>query len=142
VKSVSAFIAGLLFGAGLAASGMTQPPKIVGFLDFFGAWDPTLLFVLAGAVGAYATALRLGRGRPAPYLEGGFESPSVGPVSGKLMAGSAIFGAGWGVSGFCPGPAVVVLGAAAPVALVFVPAMLAGMFLYRRLFSDETDACG
>lgn len=142
MKGAAAFFAGLLFGAGLAVSGMTEPRKIVGFLDFFGAWDPTLLFVMAGAVGAYAAALRLARRRTAPLLESAFESPGDERISGKLIAGSAFFGLGWGLSGYCPGPAVVALGAAAGSALVFVPAMLAGMFIYRRLSPDSNDACG
>lgn len=142
MKGAAAFLAGLLFGAGLAVSGMTQPAKIVGFLDFFGAWDPTLLFVMAGAVGAYAAARRLARRRAAPLLESAFEAPGDERISGKLITGSALFGIGWGLSGYCPGPAVVALGAAARAAFLFVPAMLAGMLLYRRISPDATDACG
>jgi uncharacterized protein len=144
VKGRVAFLSGLLFGVGLAVSGMTRPAKIIGFLDFFGRWDPTLLFVMAGAVGAYAAGLRLARRRAAPYLGTSFEAPSAGRVDARLLGGSALFGAGWGLSGFCPGPAVVAVGALAREAFVFLPAMLAGMWLYRRLLrdGDGADACG
>lgn len=128
--------AGALFGVGLAISGMTQPAKVLGFLDVTGAWDASLAFVMAGAVAVYAVAFRLIRRRGAPLFERELHLPTQRHVDGKLLAGAALFGVGWGLGGFCPGPALVSLGAMAPHAVVFVLAMTAGMLLQhltRRL---------
>ena len=119
---VWSFAAGLLFALGLGLAGMTQPDKIRAFLDVAGAWDPSLAFVMAGAVGVYFVAYRLLRGR-APAAPRGIDR--------RLVAGAILFGVGWGLSGFCPGPALVSVGAGARAALWFVPAMVAGMALYR-----------
>lgn len=134
--------AGLLFGAGLAISGMTRPAKVIGFLDFFGQWDPTLLFVMAGAVGVYAVGYRLARARGKPVLELGFEPSVEDRMTGRLFGGSTLFGVGWGLSGFCPGPAVTALASTAAAPIVFVAAMLAGMAAHRFFFGRSEDICG
>jgi uncharacterized membrane protein YedE/YeeE len=121
--------AGLLFAIGLGISGMTQPAKVSGFLDFFGHWDPSLAFVMGGAVGVYFVAYRLVRRLRGP----GFAALPSMPIDARLVGGAALFGVGWGLSGFCPGPALASVGAGAHAALWFVPAMLAGMALEHAL---------
>ena len=129
--------AGLVFALGLALSGMTQPAKVIGFLDFFGRWDPSLAFVMVGAIGVYAIALRLGARRDHPRFAPRFVLPTPTRVDARLVAGAAIFGVGWGTSGFCPGPALVSLGAGTRAAAWFVPALIAGMLLHDRLFGER-----
>ena len=129
-------LAGALFGSGLAISGMTNPGRVIGFLDVFGAWDPALLFVMGGAVGVYGLGmlvLRRFRNRELP-------SASSAPIDRRLVLGAAIFGLGWGLGGFCPGPALANLGALRIEALLFVPAMAIGMLLAQRFFG--ADAAG
>ena len=130
MKTVSAFVAGVLFAAGLVISGMTQPPNIIGFLDFFGAWNPALAWVMAGAVGVTAALYPLVMKRRAPLFESAFDAPAQKTIDLKLIIGSAAFGAGWGMNGFCPGPALVALGAGAMPAVVFTAAMVLGIFLH------------
>lgn len=124
---------GLLFGLGLLVSGMADPAKVQNFLDLGGAWDPSLAFVMAGAVLTTALGYRLVLRRPRPLLAEAFQLPTRRAVDGRLLLGAALFGIGWGLGGFCPGPALVSLGLAAPGTLAFLPAMLAGMALARRL---------
>ncbi|HZU81834.1 MAG TPA: DUF6691 family protein, partial [Polyangiaceae bacterium] len=114
---------------GLGVAGMTSPRKIVGFLDVFGAWDASLLVVMAGGVGVFAVGHRLALRRGAPLAADRFFVSPPGPLTARHVLGAVLFGAGWGIAGYCPGPAVVALasGAAAPV--VFTAAMIAGMFL-------------
>jgi hypothetical protein len=133
MQAVSALLIGLLFGAGLLVSGMTDPFKIIGFLDIAGLWDPSLAFVMAGAVTVGLIAFRLAGRRPAPLLGGEMRVPAAGGIDRRLVIGSLTFGVGWGLAGFCPGPAVVALGAGYVKAAVFVAAMLAGMALYEIL---------
>ena len=123
--------AGLLFGVGLGVSGMTRPDKVLGFLDVTGAWDPTLVFVMGGAVGVHFWAYRLVRHWSAPRYAERFVLPSSTRVDLRLCLGAALFGIGWGLGGYCPGPALVSLVSAQPSVLVFVLAMLAGMWLAR-----------
>lgn len=123
--------AGILFGLGLAVSGMTDPARVVGFLDVFGEWDPTLGFVMAGALAVTTIAFRAALGRLAPVLGDRFHVPSRHEVDGSLLAGAAIFGAGWGLSGFCPGPAIASLAYGLLPAAVFVAAMVAGMAAFE-----------
>ena len=126
--------AGALFGLGLAVSGMTQPAKVIGFLDVLGAWDPSLAFVMLGAIGVYTAAYRgLAVKMPRPLFAPRFSLPTLTAIDAPLLAGAAIFGVGWGLGGFCPGPALVALGAGAPAALWFVPAMVVGMLLHRAV---------
>jgi uncharacterized protein len=127
VRPLAALAAGLVFGLGLALSGMLDPARVRGFLDVAGAWDPSLAFVLGGALAVsgigYAIARRLAR----PAFAAGFDLPSRTRIDPPLIAGAALFGTGWGLSGFCPGPAVAALATGATPVLVFVAAMLAGM---------------
>ena len=130
-RLLAAWLAGLLFGLGLALSRMSDPRVVLGFLDVAGSFDPTLLFVLAGAVGVTTIAFRLILRRPRPVLEERFHLPSSHAIDRRLVLGAAIFGIGWGLAGYCPGPALVALGGGLREALYFVPAMLLGGFGYR-----------
>lgn len=130
---LAAFACGLVFAAGLVLGGMTQPSKVVGFLDFTGAWDPSLALVMGGALGTHALLRRLVLARGRPLLAPSFSLPSRSDIDPRLVAGAAVFGVGWGLGGFCPGPALVALGGGAPSAFVVVPAMLAGMLVHDRL---------
>jgi uncharacterized membrane protein YedE/YeeE len=118
---------GLLFGIGLVISGMADPAKVINFLDLAGSWDPSLAFVMGGAVVVAFFGYRLVLGRKRPLLAADFQLPKRSAIDGRLVAGAAIFGLGWGLGGFCPGPALTSLGLAETGTLVFVPAMFAGM---------------
>ena len=125
---LASFASGLIFGLGLLISGMNEPEKVLGFLDFFGAWDATLAFVMVGAVAVAGAGFALARRRSAPLFAAGFAWPSRNDIDAPLLIGSALFGVGWGLSGICPGPALVNLeGLTAPI-VVFVAAMGLGMF--------------
>jgi len=127
-------LAGAMFGAGLALSGMTQPAKVIGFLDVLGNWDPSLAFVMLGAVGVYAAAYHGLAARMArPSHAARFDIPRLSAIDAPLLAGTAIFGIGWGLGGLCPGPALVAFGAGIGAARWFVPAMVVGMLLERLL---------
>lgn len=119
--------AGLLFGFGLILSGMADPAKVQNFLDIFGSWDPSLAFVMAGAIAVTAAGYALASRRTAPILERRFELPAKTPIDARLISGAALFGLGWGLSGFCPGPALTSLALAAPGTIVFVIAMVLGI---------------
>lgn len=131
MSHITAFLSGLLFAAGLAVAGMTQPSKVVGFLDVSGAWDPSLAFVMVGAIAVYAIAHRLSLSRSLPLCGVGFERPSATELDRRLLAGAALFGVGWGLSGFCPGPALASLATGSVQASVFVAGMLGGIALMR-----------
>jgi uncharacterized protein len=124
------FLAGLLFGIGLIVSGMANPQKVLGFLDLAGRWDPSLAFVMAGAIGvavfAFAWGTRTWLGLP-------MQLPAARAITVRLVAGSAVFGIGWGIAGFCPGPAIVSIGFGSAKGIVFVVAMLAGMAVFEWL---------
>lgn len=124
-------VSGGLFGAGLALGGMTDPARVRGFLDLFGAWDPTLAFVMGGAVLVMAVAWRIQPRLAHPLFADGFSLPDRSDITGKLVLGSALFGIGWGVAGLCPGPGVAALVIEPQGAATFVVAMLAGMALVR-----------
>jgi uncharacterized protein len=128
-----AFAAGLLFGLGLSLGGMTQPAVVLGFLDIFGAWDPRLVFVMAGAVLTTAVGYRLLLRRPRPLLAERFQWPTLRRIDARLVVGAALFGIGWGIAGYCPGPALASLGAGVPALLVLVACMIAGWWLVARL---------
>ncbi len=130
---LAALVAGALFGLGLAVSGMTDPQRILGFLDVSGDFDPALLFVLGGAVLTTLVLFRFVLRRPSPVLAARFQIPALKQIDRPLLLGAALFGIGWGLAGYCPGPALVGLGVLSPEALWFVPAMLAGMYLHRGL---------
>ncbi len=127
------FLSGLLFAAGLGLSGMTQPQKVVAFLDFLGAWDPSLMFVMGGAAGVHAFFVLLARRRSGPLLGDRFHWPDRRDIDAPLVAGAALFGLGWGLAGYCPGPALQSSVTGSRGVLVFVVAMLAGMGLHALL---------
>lgn len=131
MKAAIPFVSGLLFALGLALSGMTKPEKVLGFLDFRGAWDPSLAFVMLGAIGVHFVAQRLAGRMRAPLAGGTFDRPALKRIDSRLVLGSALFGAGWGLSGYCPGPALVSLSGGALPTLVAVTAMLGGVLLYQ-----------
>lgn len=131
MRGVVAFLAGAIFAVGLALGGMAQPSKIVGFLDFFGNWDPSLLFVMAGAVGVHACAYWLvARRRRFPLLETKLHLPSTTAITPKLVVGAALFGVGWGLGGYCPGPGIAAAPSLAPEALVFLVAMCGSILVH------------
>jgi uncharacterized membrane protein YedE/YeeE len=127
----SSFVAGLIFGAGLIVSGMVSPAKVLGFLDLAGDWDPSLALVMGGAIAVGAPAFLWASKRPATLLGTPMHLPDARRIDRRLVLGSVAFGVGWGLAGFCPGPAVVALGAGQLKALVFVVAMLAGMLAFE-----------
>lgn len=129
------FVSGVLFGLGLAVSGMTDPGRVVGFLDVTGAWDPSLVFVMGGAVATLGLGLLAWRKRNGGNGWFGTTLPSrdTDPIDRRLVIGALVFGLGWGLGGFCPGPGIASLAALRLEALVFVPAMAAGMWLARAL---------
>ena len=128
---LASLLAGLVFGLGLIVSGMANPAKVLGFLDLAGRWDPSLALVMAGAVAVSATAFALARGRSRSLLGAPMRLPEPSRIDRRLVGGSLLFGIGWGVAGFCPGPALVALGMGQGKAVVFVAAMLAGMALFE-----------
>ncbi len=132
MRSLVSFAAGGLFGLGLLISGMVDTAKVQGWLDVFGAWDPTLAFVMGGAILPMAAAWAYARGR-APALGGSFPAPSRTEVGRPLVVGSVLFGAGWGLAGLCPGPSIAALGFGGTGVWVFVAAMAAGMLVAPRL---------
>ncbi len=138
-KYLSIVVAGLIFGFGLALSGMTKASKVLGFLDVTGNWDPSLLFVLGGAVVVSAVAFRFVLRRPAPVFEDKFNLPTAKFIDRPLVLGAVIFGIGWGVGGYCPGPGIALLAAPSWETWVFIPAMLLGAFLHRTVMPARND---
>ena len=124
---------GVLFGAGLAISGMIDPARVRAFLDIGGAWDPTLAFVMGGALIPMAAAWAIVRRRSQPIVAEAFHLPATRPIDSRLIAGAALFGVGWGLAGLCPGPAIAALAVAPVQALIFCAAMAAGFGLFRLL---------
>ncbi|MEQ5788716.1 YeeE/YedE family protein [Erythrobacter sp. NFXS35] len=124
-------VSGTIFGAGLALGGMTDPARVRGFLDIFGNWDPTLAFVMGGAVIVMALAWAMQRRMLRPVFGEGFALPDRSDITLRLVGGSALFGIGWGIAGLCPGPGFAAIAIAPPSAAIFVAAMLAGMLLVR-----------
>ncbi|HEY6087385.1 MAG TPA: YeeE/YedE family protein [Burkholderiaceae bacterium] len=133
MNTAASLIAGLLFGLGLIVSGMADPAKVLGFLDLAGAWDPSLALVMAGAIAVSALAFRLAGRRATSLLGLKMDLPSARQIDRRLVGGSLLFGIGWGIAGFCPGPALVALGMGQAKAAVFVLAMLAGMLLFEAI---------
>ncbi len=129
--NANAFLVGLIFGFGLIVSGMANPAKVIGFLDLAGAWDPSLAFVMGGAISIGAGAFTIAKKRQRSLLGEPMRLPNATELDKNLLGGSLVFGIGWGLSGFCPGPAVVSAAAGQPKALIFIVSMLAGMALYK-----------
>ncbi|MCA9609469.1 MAG: YeeE/YedE family protein [Myxococcales bacterium] len=139
----SAFAAGFVFAIGLAVGGMTQPSKVVDFLDFFGDWDPSLAFVMGGAVVVHALLYRVVTRRKSPLFDETFHIPRRRDFTPQLVFGSAMFGIGWGLGGFCPGPGIAALPSLGSEAIAFVVSMTAGMLVYEgytRLRAARTRA--
>ncbi|MGM0858410.1 MAG: DUF6691 family protein [Pseudomonadota bacterium] len=130
---MASYVAGLLFSLGLAVSGMTDPARVVGFLDVAGDWDPTLMFVLGGAVMTTFIGYRFVLKQPAPMLAGRFELPSRRDLDTKLLGGAALFGVGWGLSGYCPGPAIASLGGATLPLVAMLVTMVLGWLIAKRI---------
>lgn len=137
---IIALLTGLLFGAGLLVSGMANPDKVLSFLDLAGAWDPSLALVMGGAVAVGMIAFPVAGQRTTSFLGEPMRLPKRSDLDHRLVLGSLGFGVGWGLAGFCPGPALVALGAGEMKALVFVAAMLAGMALYEGMESTRARA--
>jgi uncharacterized membrane protein YedE/YeeE len=130
---LTSLLAGLVFGIGLIVSGMANPAKVLGFLDLAGGWDPSLVFVMAGAIAVGLAAFAAARRRTRSLLGAEMRLPTARHIDRRLVGGSLLFGVGWGIAGFCPGPAIVALGIGEARAFVFVAAMLAGMVLFEWL---------
>ena len=135
-----AFVSGSLFGIGLLISGMTDPRKVIGWLDIFGAWDPTLAFVLGGAVGVMAVAWSIAGRRAAPVMGGKFPAPTEPRLGRNLVLGSVLFGMGWGLSGLCPGPAMASILWTGWGGAAFLAAMALGMFAAPRFGRNDVTA--
>jgi uncharacterized protein len=133
MQRLASLLAGVLFGAGLAVSGMIDPARVQGFLDLFGNWDPTLAFVMGGAMMPMAIAWRIKARMQSPLAANSFDLPETRQIDRKLAIGAVLFGAGWGISGLCPGPALADLAIAPMPATIFVAAMVAGMALHRAM---------
>ena len=129
----TSLLAGLVFGIGLVVSGMADPAKVIGFLDLAGRWNPSLAFVMAGAIAVGVIAFAFARRRTRSFLNTAMALPSNSAVDRRLVLGSLVFGVGWGIAGFCPGPGLVALGMGESKALIFVVAMVAGMAVFERL---------
>jgi uncharacterized membrane protein YedE/YeeE len=129
----TSLLSGLVFGLGLIVSGMANPAKVLGFLDLAGAWDPSLAFVMAGAIAVAAFAFALASQRTVSFLGAAMKLPASRDIDRRLVMGSVLFGIGWGVAGFCPGPGLVALGMGEIKALVFVGAMLLGMGIFELI---------
>ena len=141
MNNITGLLSGIVFGLGLAISGMIDPAKIIGFLDITGAWDPSLAFVMGGGVAVTALSFRLVLRRPEPVLGGTFRLPTKRDVDTRLITGAAIFGVGWGLAGLCPGPAISSLVFLNPKMLVFVVAMVIGSVIARQgLFGQSKSS--
>lgn len=138
------FLAGLLFGVGLLVAGMSDPAKVLNFLDLAaipaGTWDPSLAFVMAGGIAVTMLGFRFVLRRPKPVFAERFSVPTASAIDSRILVGSAIFGVGWGLAGFCPGPALTALGQGSPAAITFVVAMFLGMAVARMLASKAPMA--
>ena len=136
MSNLFGFVSGLVFGIGLILAGMAEPLKVKGFLDLAGAWDPSLALVMAGAIALAVVAFARARRRERSWTGAPMEIPTNRSVDRRLVGGGVLFGVGWGIAGFCPGPAVVALGGGLGPAAIFVVAMLAGMWLHDRFLGS------
>ena len=135
MRLAASFLLGLVFGVGLLISGMSNPAKVLNFFDVFGTWDPSLAFVMAGAVVVVGIGYRLVWRRPAPLFEPVFDVPTSKTIDARLLGGAAVFGVGWGLSGFCPGPFLAAVPLAEPGTLAFLPGMIAGMWAAKAMIA-------
>lgn len=131
MKLISTYLIGLIFGVGISISGMANPAKVLNFFDIAGTWDPSLIFVMGGALVTTFVGYKLVFGRSAPFFEGGFSLPTSRVIDARLIGGSALFGIGWGIAGFCPGGALPALGTGRWEVFAFTAALVAGIFLAR-----------
>ena len=138
-SQITAFAAGLIFGLGLLLAGMANPAKVLAFLDITGNWDPSLALVMGGAIAVSAIGFYLTRQRSAPLFGDSFQVPTNRKLDKRLVLGALGFGVGWGLAGFCPGPALVALGTGSLKAVVFVAAMLSGMVIFEMLERKKPD---
>lgn len=132
-NSIAALAVGFIFAIGLGLSGMTQPQKVIGFLDLFGNWDPSLIFVMAGAILVHFVTYKLIRKKSSPLLSSQWHVPTKKEITPALVIGSFIFGVGWALGGFCPGPAVTSLASFESGPFIFVISMLVGMFIFKLI---------
>jgi hypothetical protein len=142
MKIAAALLSGVVFGAGLAIGGMTNPAKVLAFLDVSGRWDPTLAFVMGGALAVSAGGYALTRRLDHPWLGGGFGIPTRRDLDPALVGGGALFGVGWGLVGLCPGPALANLSRGSAEIVIFVGAMIAGVALYRVVTRERDQKIG
>ena len=138
MQRISEFVVGLIFGLGLMLSGMTDPGKVIGFLDLFGNWDPSLALVMGGAIAVGFFAFALAKKRTTNFLGGALHLPKSTQIDKRLIWGNVMFGAGWGLAGFCPGPALVSMATGQDKALVFVLSMVLGMIVYELIQRRKT----
>lgn len=137
MRMISAFTVGLIFGLGIAISGMINPAKVLNFFDVAGHWDPSLIFVMGGALITTFIGYRVVLRRPAPLIEARFQLPTNSTIDARLIGGSAVFGLGWGIAGFCPGAALPALATGKVEVLAFVGALLAGIWVARRILARQ-----
>lgn len=131
MQAIAIFVSGLLFGLGLVVSGLINPAKVLNFLDVTGTWDPSLALTMGAAVVTTGLGYRIAFAKPAPLLGGGFQLPTATAIDARLISGAALFGVGWGLVGYCPGPAIAALSTGSGSTFVFVAAMLTGMAAAR-----------
>jgi uncharacterized protein len=139
MRILSALLVGLVFGVGIAISGMINPAKVLNFFDVAGTWDPSLIFVMGGALVTTFIGYRVVLKRPAPLVEAQFKLPTNTAIDARLIGGSAVFGLGWGIAGFCPGAAIPALGSGKYEVLAFVAALLAGIWVARFIQTKQAD---
>ncbi|MGR3461852.1 MAG: DUF6691 family protein [Roseovarius sp.] len=138
MRFLSAFIVGLIFGVGIAISGMINPAKVLNFFDIAGTWDPSLIFVMGGALVTTFIGYRIVLRRDKPVIEERFQLPTARAIDARLVGGSAVFGIGWGIAGFCPGAAIPALGSGKVEVAGFVAALLAGLWVARTIRDRQT----
>jgi len=135
MRTLLTFLVGILFGTGIAMSGMANPAKVINFFDVAGSWDPSLAFVMGGALITTFIGYRIVLQRPAPVFEPSFDVPQNRALDARLLGGAGVFGVGWGIAGFCPGGALPALGTLHPQVIIFVAALIAGMLLVRFMMT-------
>ncbi len=140
MTAIAALLSGLIFGFGLILSGMANPAKVLGFLDLAGSWDPSLAFVMGGAIGVGVVAFALAKKRERSLLGDKMNMPTSTAIDKRLVVGGLLFGIGWGLAGICPGPALVLVGAGQTKGIVFVVAMLIGMVVFEVFQRRQTNS--